>query len=418
LSPPAAGGLRAEEKTMMRLRAPRGSRRGSVLPLTAILVVFLFALVALAVDLGWIMAVDTQMQSAADAAALAGAAKLLDNTALQGTPNTGNASDTAMANARASAQTFAHKNSAGNVALTLDANTSNATDGDIVCGYLANPSDQSATMTPTTPGAGPYPNSVQVTVHRDATRNGSLALFFAPVLGIRTFDLQATSTASYEGGIRGFRLHAPGTTTIKLLPFALDVNVWNAVVAGTGADNFTRSSSGAVSSGGDGIPETKLYPLSNGNGTGNSGLPPGNFGTIDLGAPNNSTADLSRQIRQGVNATDLSYFPNNTIQLDSTTGTLDLNGDTGVSAGCKDDLISIIGQSRIIPLYSRVSGPGNNATYTICGFAGITITEVVLTGSLTDKHITIQPCWCVEPNALSGGPNTSTFVVKPLALTR
>jgi Flp pilus assembly protein TadG len=429
LSPPAAGGLRAEEKTMMRLRAPRGSRRGSVLPLTAILVVFLFALVALAVDLGWIMAVDTQMQSAADAAALAGTAKLLDPSALAGTANTGPACDTAMANARLAAQSFAHQNSAGNVALTLDANTSNASGGDIVCGYLANPSDQSATMIPTTPGVGPdYPNSVQVTVHRDATRNGSLALFFAPVLGIRTFDLQATSTATYEGGIRGFRLHVPGTTTIKLLPFALDVNVWRNLLQGIGSDgqpapdNFTRSvdASGnpTVSPGGDGIPETKLFPLSNGNGTGQSGLPPGNFGTIDLGAPNNSTADLSRQIRYGVNATDLSYFPNNTIQLDSTTGTLDVNGDTGVSAGCKDDLISIIAQPRVIPLYSKVSGPGNNATYTICGFAGITITEVVLTGSLRGKHITIQPCWVVEPNALSGGPNTSTYVVKPLALTR
>jgi Flp pilus assembly protein TadG len=402
----------------MRLRAPRRPRRGSVLPLTAILLVFLIALVALAVDLGWIMAVDTQMQSAADSAALAGAAKLLDQSYLDGTQNTGTASNSAMSNARTAAQAFAHANSAGGLALTLDGNTSNASTGDIVCGYMANSSDQSSDMAATVAGVGPYPNCVQVTVHRDGTRNGSLGLFFAPVLGIRSFDLQAQATASYEGNIRGFKIHTPGVSTVKLLPFALDVNVWNNVVAGSGPDNFTRSTSGTVSSGSDGIHECKLYPLSNGNGSGNSGLPPGNFGTVDLGAPNNSTSDLSRQIRNGLNATDLSYFPNSTIQLDPTTNTLLLNGDTGVSAGCKDDLAAIIGQPRIIPLYSSVSGPGNNATYTIVGFAGITICEVVLTGSLSSKHITIQPCWCIDANALGGGTAPSSYVVKPLALVR
>jgi Flp pilus assembly protein TadG len=384
-------------------------------------VVFLIALVALAVDLGWIMAVDTQMQSAADSAALAGAGKLLDQSYLQGTANTGAASNAAMSNARTGAQTFAHQNSAGGLALTLDANSSNASNGDIVCGFLSNPSDQSQAMTITTTDVGPYPNSVQVTVHRDGTRNGSLGLFFAPVLGIRSFDLQASATATYEGGIKGFKIHTPGVSTCKLLPFALDVNVWNAVVAGTDPsypDNFSRTTSGSVSSGADNIHECKLFPLSNGNGSGKSGLPPGNFGTVDLGAPNNSTADLSRQIRYGVNATDLSYFPNHTIQLDPTTNTLLLNGDTGVSAGCKDDLAAIIGQPRIIPLYSSVSGPGNNATYTIVGFAGITVLEVVLTGSLSSKHITIQPCWCIDANALGGAPGASTFVVKPLALVR
>src|SRR5262249_8418840 len=144
----------------------------------------------------------------------------------------------------------------------------------------------------------------------------------------------------------------------------------------------------------------------------------GNFGTVDLGAANNSTADLARQILYGVNADDLSHFANNTIQLDPATGTLNLQGDTGVSAGVKDELTSIIGQPRIIPLYSTVSGPGNNANYPIVGFAGITITEVVLTGSLSSKHITIQPCYVIEPNAISGGSGTSWFVVRPLALTR
>lgn len=76
---------------MKRLSSASRRRRGAVLPLTALLVVFLIALIALGVDMGYIITVRTQMQSAADAAALAGAAKLLDTSYLQGTGNVGTA---------------------------------------------------------------------------------------------------------------------------------------------------------------------------------------------------------------------------------------------------------------------------------------------------------------------------------------
>ena len=42
-------------------------------------------------------------------------------------------------------------------------------------------------------------------------------------------------------------------------------------------------------------------------------------------------------------------------------GKLYLNGDTGISAGVKDELASIIGKPRIIPVFESVSGNGNNA---------------------------------------------------------
>jgi Flp pilus assembly protein TadG len=429
-----------EEKNMPRLRSTPRARRGAVLPLTAILAAFLVALIALAVDLGWIMAVRTQMQSAADSAALAGAQKLLDPSYLQGTTaaNTGTAANAAMQNANANARTFAGKNNAGGVALTLALNEDgggnmvNDAGGDIVCGYLAAPSNQGSTMTVTTPGAGPYPNSVQVTVHRDAVRNGSLSLFFAPVLGINVWDLQAKATASYEGGIAGFQIHANGPATCKLLPFALDCHVWSnaptdswydasqpaGIVQGNGSDDFTRAADGTVTNNPDSIPEAKLFPLSNGNGNG-GGLQPGNFGTLNIGAMANGTSDLNRVIQNGPNATDLSVHPGGKLQLDPTTHTLTLAGNPGVSAGCKDAVTSVIGQPRVLPLYSTVSGTGANCQYTIVAFVGVTVLDCVLTGSLSGKHITIQPCWVIDPNALGGGDTgTSWYVVKPLALTR
>src|SRR5579884_215973 len=109
---------------MLRLRLAGRGRRGAVLPLTAILVVILFALVALGVDLGWIMTVRVQMQSAADSAALAGCQQLLDASYLQGTnpSNTGAASDAAMQKANAAAQAFAARNTGGGVSLVLARN--------------------------------------------------------------------------------------------------------------------------------------------------------------------------------------------------------------------------------------------------------------------------------------------------------
>jgi Flp pilus assembly protein TadG len=413
---------------MLRIHPTKRRRPGAVTPLTAFLIVAIMALMALSIDLGYIAVVRTEMQNAADAAALAGTSQLLHPSLLRGAPDQA----TATGNARTEAQLFASRNTGGNVALTLDANTSNTPTGDIVCGYLANPTDRTDPMTFTQ-----FPNSVQVRVHRDNIRNGSLSLFFARALGIPTQDLQATATATYQGELRGFRINTPGVTTCKLLPYTLQVCVWDnapgrpwydaskppGVLQGNGTDNFTRSSAGAVSGSTsapapDLIKECKLFPLSNGNG-GGGGLQPGNFGCVDIGGSNNSTSDLARQILYGPNAADLAYFPGGVCGLDPVTNTLTLNGDTGISAGVKDELAAIKGQPRIIPLFTTVSGNGNNAMYTIVAFAGVTVVDVKLTGSLSSKHITIQPCFVIDANAVGGGTSTSSyFATKPLGLSR
>ena len=58
--------------------------------------------------------------------------------------------------------------------------------------------------------------------------------------------------------------------------------------------NFDRS---LVEKGSDGIREVNLYPQ----GTGS----PGNRGTVDIGGANNRTADIARQIVNGITAQDL-----------------------------------------------------------------------------------------------------------------
>jgi len=163
-------------------------RTGAIAPLAAIMLVFFMFLVAVAVDLGYIANVRAELQNAADSAALAGASQLLDNNILKGTPD----QDNAMANARAQAQLFAGSNHGGGVALTLGNNANNDSGGDVYCGYLSNPADRSQPMIAPAPLIGPYPNSVQVQVHRDSTRNSPLSLFFARALGTSSLSLQAT----------------------------------------------------------------------------------------------------------------------------------------------------------------------------------------------------------------------------------
>ncbi len=55
-------------------RAKQLNRRGAIAVLAAIFIIVMLGMVAFAVDLGYISMVKTQLQSAADAAALAGAA--------------------------------------------------------------------------------------------------------------------------------------------------------------------------------------------------------------------------------------------------------------------------------------------------------------------------------------------------------
>src|SRR5438270_4300848 len=99
-------------------RTPTKPRRGAVAPLTAVLMVALLAMVAFCVDFGYMVRINAELQNAADAAALAGAGKLM-------LPNLGTSLPSAttvnadIASASAEAQRIAVLNTAGSVNLTL-----------------------------------------------------------------------------------------------------------------------------------------------------------------------------------------------------------------------------------------------------------------------------------------------------------
>jgi hypothetical protein len=222
-------------------------------------------------------------------------------------------------------------------------------------------------------------------------------------------DAGAISTAYVVRNIRGFRVPTNGTN-LDIVPIAVDEETWNQVMLGVGPDNWTFHDDGTIEAGGDGIAEMNMYPQ----GTG----APGNRGTIDIGSENNSTSVIARQVTDGVTPMDLAYHGGELV-LDEY-GKLDLNGDTGISAGIKDELLSIKGEPRIIPIFSEVNGPGNNAIFTIVGWVGIRILDVDLTGSESNKRVIIQPGPLITPGVIPSDdtPQTSEFVYSTVILTR
>lgn len=258
-------------------------------------------------------------------------------------------------------------------------------------------------------GVSPY-NMVEVTVRRTNADTTALPMTFAQILGRDSFDLTTKSVAALYPGV-GFTLPPTGTSEnarIDILPIALDLGSWNDLLDqyynGTNhgyGDSYASMGSNSVRSGqADTIPEISMYPDLN------SGLAPGNRGTVDLGSANNSTNDLKRQIVDGLNAYDLSFFPDSKIQFNAN-GALYLNGDTGISAGIENALESIIGQVRAIPVFIEVTGQGNNATYTIVKFAGVRIMDVKLSGGPKKRHLTVQPAVFSHPYVLRGNTNVN-----------
>jgi Flp pilus assembly protein TadG len=370
------------------------------MPLVAVVCPALLAFAALSVDVGALFDAKAELQRCADAAALAGAGALIDERRLRNDGGMNLEIDFAV---RDAAQEYVQRNRVLGASPTVQLNTSNSIGGDIVLGTL---SDLSNYHEPLSVGSPDKFNSVRVHVRRDNERNGPVGLFFARLFGRYTANVQATATATIEDGVVGYAV-PPNSGTAQLLPFAVHVDVWNALLAGAtpiGDQYAYDPDTGQVESGSDTILEINMYP-----GGGIDQLMPGNFGTVDIGGSNNSASDIERQIREGISAEDFAYHGGELKLGDD--GTLTLTGDTGLSAGFKEALEDIIGLPRAIPLFTSVSGPGDNAEFVIVGFAGIRIMDVWLTGAPEHKHVIVQPSYVIDGTVIIEPESTSSYMV-------
>ncbi|MHC1789928.1 pilus assembly protein TadG-related protein [Solidesulfovibrio sp.] len=149
-----------------RQHATCGNQSGSVVIFSALIMVVLAAMATLAVDYGFLQYKRSQLQTAADTAALAGAADLLRHG-----DNLGEVRNTAVNYGQSN---LGEQDSLGSAVTTDD-----------VAFYKGD-----------APAAGQTPDTVQVTTGRTAQRGNPVDMFLGPLLGWNTQDLTTTASAS------------------------------------------------------------------------------------------------------------------------------------------------------------------------------------------------------------------------------
>lgn len=358
-------------------------RRGAVAPLAAILLVPLLAMIAFAVDLGYLVQVKTELQHTADAAALAGAQALQQPYTLWVVPTADKAAlrAAAISAAKTAAKNYASYNRAGNRALTL-------LDSDIECGFL----DANGTYT-ASPASNQYPNTVRVIVRRDSNANTPVSLFFAPVLGASSVNMQATARATiYTGTITTFR-NVPGFNG-GLLPMTYDVDHWDGFVR-TGQDPDGNESHAS-----DGTPQVKVYP---------SVKYKGNFGQLALDDEHAGSSEIRSWIDDGVPPGTFDLLTSRgLLPLPRANPTTDWLGDPGFKASTAMAVNDHQGERYILPLYKAVnpgksngdgyeagSGSGSKYNYNIVRFVPIRIMYT----NQTNREILVQPSGHTDSNA-------------------
>jgi hypothetical protein len=242
-------------------------------------------------------------------------------------------------------------------------------------------------------------------------------LFFANIFGISTTNLTAKASATiYAGDVSS--LQVISGVDAHILPVALDVNVWKAFNNSANYSNgqFTSDPTGYltssyVSTGSNSLPQLQVYPFNTNT--------PGSFGLVDTGVPSNDSPAFRTWIDTGSTPNDISYLlKNNLVPVSPDT----TNGNPGpepwkVGPGLKSDLLtnfqSQIGVPNLIPLfvpssplpnYVAAASQGQNATYTIIGFVGVTITQADGSGN-ANMTISVQPQAIVDPTEVILNPS-------------
>jgi Flp pilus assembly protein TadG len=382
--------IKSANRSRTRGPANRPRRRGAVTTLVAFLLVPFVGMVAFALDVAWIVQSRSDLQSAADAAALAGAEQLMNGFVQYNTPSQTGLStilNTAETSAKTYAKSFAGYNTAGGVSsLTLN-------DADIEFGFTD--ASNHYTAAPTYAG---FPNTIKVTMRLDSSANGKLKLFFAPVFGMTSTDVRVTAAATiYTASVNDF---SSSGGNAPVLPMTLDMNAWNTFVSNG------KSSDGTVHTASNGSPQMEVYPSPN-----NAS---GNFGMLSLDDSSNSASTIRDWIDNGISASELSSLHSDHLLPATLTTPADTEwkGAPGFKASDLNELS--VGQSFMMPLFQPVvstpgssyqatggstgtgqvgnSGHGNNTYYDIVGFVAVQISQV---DKSSDAYV--QPAAMISP---------------------
>lgn len=306
-----------------RVHSPRD---GVIAVKVAVLLIPLMAFTALALDSGYLLKIRTELQSAADAAALAAVRELI--------PDSGGNQD--LDQVRQTVRDY--------VQVNMDNENFTIADADIEIGRY-DPTSVYSELSLL--DDGPY-DTVRVTIRRDSTANSAVRLYFAPLIGIPTCNVAVTATAIVP---QANEFHVGD----GVLPFGVSKSVWDNHGIG---DQFRTYNGKIVDAFGNTVS--------------------GNWGTVDIGPQNNSTSDLSNQILNGLRQSDLDALYDDgriaTDQYIDASQPISVQADPGLSSGLKNAVQQIHGQTRYIPVYESVgNGNGNNAEYEIVEWGMVTV---------------------------------------------
>jgi hypothetical protein len=143
---------------------------------------------------------------------------------------------------------------------------------------------------------------------------------------------------------------------------------------------------------------------------------PGNFWLVSLrNSPVASSSTFVSWITNGPSAADLASFGLTGLQATPATPATMYGGPVPDSAAYTA-LSGIIGQPRVLPIYSTYSG-GATPTYQVVRFVGATVVDVKQNG--TQSYVAVQLAGTIDPSAtLTSGPGSTRFVYKGISLTR
>jgi hypothetical protein len=232
---------------------------------------------------------------------------------------------------------------------------------------------------------------VKVTLRLDSQANGPLKLFFAPIFGMTSTNVQATAAATiYTGNVISFQAK-PGSHG-GVLPMTLDINAWNSFL------QSGVSSDGTVKASHNGAPQMQVYPSPN--------LAPGNFGMLSLDDSSNSSSSIDAWISNGLSQSDITLLKSaNLLPLQNPNPNLwNWKGAPGFKSSDLNELP--VGTSFLLPVFEPVvgtpgstyeaavgpvyqstdktpggatvgdGGVGQNAYYNVIKFVGVQITQL------------------------------------------
>ena len=357
----------------------RTDRRGMITAAVAFALVAALGCTALVLDRLWLGEARMELQSNAEAAALAAVAELVDDDLLRQDSDV----EKRIKAARDRAVDLARRNMVAGTPLRLDPQD------DIHFGRrIRDPQTGKFRFIQTES----QPTSVQITARRTRGNGNPVALLMQNIIGRRSADVVSQVEATVDDRIIGVRPFS--AASVPAMPMAIRQSAWagDDSAASEGeegssaeTDRYTYDpTTGRVQPGSDGILEIIVHSAATG-----TESPDADAVLVDIGAGLRSDT-LTRQITSGWSADDMAS-PNGELRFDQ--GTVQLGSQAFFSGDMESALQDAIGQPRIWLTFTQQETVGHRGRGTAV-ISGLVAGRIMAARRLTDfeYEIVIQPC--------------------------